>query len=203
MQLQDTITPSTVSSVAPSVIPAVILAGGQGLRIGGDKAQVLLAGRPLWRHVYDRVAPQVAAVVVNGVGSFGSMPVIADDVPGQGPLGGVLAAMDWASRQGAKRVMTVAVDTPFLPGDLCARLAMQVGPIVIARTDDGLHATTALWDVSLADDLRAALAAGARKVTAWSETAGYAAVPFPESVPPAFFNVNTREDLEQAEAWLA
>ena len=42
------------------VIFGLILAGGQGRRMGGvDKAQVLLGARPLLSHVTDRLAPQV------------------------------------------------------------------------------------------------------------------------------------------------
>lgn len=182
---------------------AVILAGGQGRRIGGDKARVMLAGRPLWQHVAERLKPQVARLAVNGTGAFGAYPVIADVEPGLGPLGGVLTAMDWAAGQGAAHVLTVAVDTPFLPGGLRARLAASPGPIAMAQTADGLHGTTALWDVGFADNLRTALAEGTRKVTDWTASVGFTPVAFPDQTPPAFFNINTSEDLAQAEAWLA
>ena len=184
-------------------VVAVILADGQGRRIGGDKARVMLAARPLWRHVAARLQGQVAALAVNGQGDFGDCPVLADAVPGQGPLGGVLAAMDWAARQRAVRVLTVAVDTPFLPDDLVERLAAAPGPIAVARTQDGLHGTTALWDVGLASDLREALADGTRKVTDWAGRVGFTPVDFPNQTPPPFFNINTPDDLARAEAWLA
>ncbi|WP_224816907.1 molybdenum cofactor guanylyltransferase [Hasllibacter sp. MH4015] len=184
-------------------VPGVILASGAGRRIGGDKAQVMLAGRPLWRHVADRVAPQVSVLAINGPGVWGDYGHVRDEVPGLGPLGGVLAAMRWGAGQGAERVLTVAVDTPFLPGDLVARLADTDGPVAIARTGDGLHGTTALWDVALAGDLHAALARGTRKVTDWAGHHGIAPVDFPDTTPPAFFNVNTAQDLARAEAWLA
>lgn len=183
-----------------NVIPAMILAGGQGRRIGGDKAQVLLGGAPLWRHVFGRLGS--GDVAVNGSGAFDGLDVIADEVPGQGPLGGVLAAMVWAERLGFGRVMTVAVDTPFLPLDLAGRLAGVEGRIVVAETSDGLHGTTAVWDVSLEGELREALEAGTRKVTAWASGVGIETVLFPDTTPPGFFNVNTAEDLARAEAFL-
>lgn len=180
-------------------IPAVILAGGQGRRIGGGKAWVALGGRPLWRHVYDRVAPQVARVAMNAGAAFEGVDVVADEVPDLGPLGGVLAAMVWAKGLGASRVLTVAVDTPFLPLDLVERMDVA-GRIVVAETHDGLHATTALWDVGLEGDLRAALDAGVRKVTEWADGVGVTRVTFEDA--EAFFNVNTGEDLAVAEARL-
>jgi molybdenum cofactor guanylyltransferase len=62
------------------------------------------------------------------------------------------------------------------------------------------HPTFGLWPVELRDDLRAALAAGLRKVVAWTEPHGCARARFPDS--QAFFNVNTPEDLVQAQAML-
>lgn len=181
-------------------IPAVILAGGQGRRIGGGKAHALLGGVPLWRHVLGRIEPQVARLAVNAGEAFEDVECVADEVPGLGPLGGILAAMVWAADAGAGRVLTVAVDTPFLPSDLVARLGVAEGRIIAAHTADGLHGTTALWDVTLADSLRAALAGGTRKVTSWADTIGVHSVMFEEA--DAFFNVNTAEDLAHAEALL-
>lgn len=181
-------------------IPAVILAGGQGRRIGGDKAQVLLGGVPLWRHVFAQVGPQVPRVAVNGEGAFDSVPRVMDEVPGLGPLGGILAAMVWAQSVGAGRVLTVAVDTPFLPLDLVARLGAMESRVVVAETVDGLHGTTAVWDVGLEAASRGALEGGTRKVTDWTQSIGFERVMFEDA--RAFFNVNTAEDLAMAEARL-
>ncbi|UWQ96049.1 molybdenum cofactor guanylyltransferase [Rhodobacteraceae bacterium M385] len=184
-------------------ISAVVLAGGQGRRIGGGKAHVLLAQKPMWRHVAERIAPQVNALAINAPEPFDDYPIVTDSLPGLGPLSGVLAAMHWAQSQGAARVLTVAVDTPFLPSDLGKRLSAAMAPIVMARTADGVHGTTALWDVSLAHDLEAFLRGGGRKVTAWAMGHQVAHVDFADARPPMFFNVNTPEDLAQAEAWIA
>ncbi|MCT4682998.1 MAG: molybdenum cofactor guanylyltransferase [Roseicyclus sp.] len=186
----------------------VILAGGAGRRIGGDKAFVPLAGRPLLAHVIARLAPQCRALAINAapdprLAAFG-LPVIPDGAEGgQGPLAGILAAMDWAAAQGAARVLTAPVDTPFLPEDLAARLSAVEAPIVLALTADGLHGTCGLWSVSLRDALAAALASGIRKVTEFTEAQGAASVPFPEGNPPPFLNVNRPEDLAKAETALA
>ncbi len=182
-------------------IPGVILAGGQGRRIGGHKAQRMLAGRPLLHHVRDRVEPQVTKLAINAQDAFGPVPLIKDAVPGLGPLGGILAAMTWAETIGAERVLTVAVDTPFLPFDLVEQLASGTG-IAIAETQDGLHGTTALWPVHLSQNLAHALDHGTRKVTDWIAGHECSRIRFPDAVPPPFFNVNTAEDLAQAERWL-
>ena len=80
----------------------VILAGGQGQRMGGvDKALVPLAGAPLLAHVIARLEPQVERLALSAKGDaarfarFG-LPVLPDG-PGAGPLAGVLAALRWAA----------------------------------------------------------------------------------------------------------
>lgn len=191
----------------------IILAGGLARRMGGgDKALLALAGRPLLAHVIDRLAPQVAEIAINANGdparfaSFG-LPVIADTVPGfAGPLAGVLAGMRWAAARGHSHVVSAAADTPFFPPDLAARLATAKGdqPIAMAATNDperGLseHPTFALWPVDLADDLEYALTQGnMRKVIVWTSRHGCARAVFRDQDMP-FFNVNTPEDLEEAE----
>jgi len=204
------------AETAPTVamtIAGIILAGGQARRMGGgDKALLPLAGRPLLAHVIDRLAPQVAEIALNANGDparlarFG-LPVIADTVPGfAGPLAGVLAGMRWAAARGHALIASAAADTPFFPTDLVARLQAARGgqPIAMAATDDperGLseHPTFALWPVDLADDLERALTTSTmRKVIVWTSRHGCARAVFQGDYP--FFNVNTPEDLAEADA---
>jgi molybdenum cofactor guanylyltransferase len=198
------------------MIAGVILAGGRATRMGGgDKGLLPLGGHPILVHVIDRLAPQVAALALNANGDPArfaafALPVLADSVPGHaGPLAGVLAGLDWAAGQGARAIVTAAADTPFFPRDLVAALSAAAAaagtPLAMATTPGAerpdRHPTFGLWPVALRDDLRAALAAGLRKVVAWTEPHGCAAAAFPD--PDAFFNVNTPEDLVQAQAMLA
>lgn len=184
----------------------VILAGGEGRRMGGtDKALLSLGGRPLLAHVRDRLEPQVEALALSANGDaarfagFG-LPVLADATP-QGPLSGVLAALDWAAAQGADAVVSASVDTPFLPGDLVPQLWLAGdGGMAVAECDGRLHPTCALWPVSLRDDLRGWLASGEAKVMGFAARHGAARAGF--SDPTGFMNLNTPEDVAAAEAAL-
>ena len=79
-----------------------------------------------------RLAPQVERVVINANGDPGrfaalGLPVIADAGDSfEGPLAGVLAGLVWARATGntGSHIVTVPVDSPFLPGNLVARLAV-------------------------------------------------------------------------------
>jgi molybdopterin-guanine dinucleotide biosynthesis protein A len=129
------------------------------------------------------------------------LPVLPDAEPGRGPLGGILAALIWARGEGAEAVLTAAVDTPFLPGDLAERLAGAGARGAYAETASVPHATTGLWSVELAEPLEEALANGMRKVRDWTRAVDAVPVRFEDE--GAFFNVNTPEDLAAAEARLS
>lgn len=191
----------------------VILAGGQAKRMGGgDKGLAPLGGRPLLDHVIDRLKPQVAEMALNANGDparfrdFG-LPVVPDSIAGfAGPLAGVLAGLDWAASEGSDYIVTAAADTPFFPADLVPRLLLAAEenqmPIALARTDNGRHPTFGLWPVRLRENLRTALIGGTRKIVAWTDEHGTANADFPIVSFDPFFNVNTPEDLADAEAFL-
>lgn len=199
----------------------VILAGGQATRMGGgDKGLLPLGDRVILDHVLARLTPQVGAVALNANGApdrfarFG-LPVLPDPVADYpGPLAGVLAGLDWAAGEGAEAIVTVAADTPFFPRDLVATLqgaaAGMAHPLVLAATPRGdeetksmsrggqvRHPTFGLWPVALRDDLCAALEDGLRKVVLWTDKHGGREALFDEA--DAFFNVNTPEDLAEAQ----
>ncbi len=193
----------------PDSIPGVILAGGLATRMGGgDKALLPLGDGTILDHVIARLRPQVGGIALNANGDavrFAEypLPVIADSVAGfPGPLGGILAAMDWAAGQDAQSVVTVAGDTPFFPPDLVARLRAagqgRAACPVIAATSDGWHPTFGLWPVGLRDDLRTALAGGARRVRLWARDHGAQVAMFDAEPHDPFFNINTPADLALA-----
>jgi molybdopterin-guanine dinucleotide biosynthesis protein A len=62
------------------------------------------------------------------------------------------------------------------------------------------HPTFGLWPVALRDDLRGALHDGIKKVVIWTEKHGGREAAFETDNGDPFFNVNTPEDLEAAEA---
>ncbi|MGB0659719.1 MAG: molybdenum cofactor guanylyltransferase MobA [Mangrovicoccus sp.] len=192
----------------------IILAGGQARRMGGgDKGEAVLAGRSLFDRVIDRLAPQLPAIAINANGpkerlAEYSLPVIADPVPDHpGPLAGVLAGMIWAESLGYDHIVTVAADTPFFPEDLVERLIRAAEkaktPIAMAAImEEGRlirQPTFALWPVRLQSALREALAKDQRRVVHFADHFGSASTLF---ATEAFFNINTPEDLAEAEALL-
>src|SRR5438309_5604186 len=128
-------------------VTGVILAGGQGSRMGGvDKGLQAFRGKPMVAHVIERLEPQVSEVLINAnrnpedYSRFGHR-VIADEIEGfAGPLAGFERGLVHATHE---LVVTAPCDSPFLPLDLVARLHAAMvrdgAQLCVARTGDQAH----------------------------------------------------------------
>jgi molybdopterin-guanine dinucleotide biosynthesis protein A len=201
---------------APSDTAAVILAGGQGRRMGGAaKALLPLAGTPLLDHVLGRIGGQARLIAVSAndpavAEAAHGLPVLADDhADRRGPLAGILAGMLWcaATYPDIRWIVSLPVDCPFLPHDLVPRLMAVAGEagaeVTVAVSGGRDHPTVALWDLALAEPLRAVVEAGTDlSVRRFYETRRVARCVFESPGLDPFFNINTPEDLSRAEAAL-
>jgi molybdenum cofactor guanylyltransferase/molybdopterin-guanine dinucleotide biosynthesis protein MobB len=187
---------------------------------GGDKALRKLAGRPLIQHALERLQPQVGSLVLSANGdparfaNFG-LPIVADETDGfQGPLAGVLAALQFCANTDPRlRLMaSVSTDAPFIPGDLVARLreGLDDDPqarVAVACSRGRRHHVIGLWRIEAANEIAAALARGERRAETMVDRLGAVSVAFPDAaiggraIDP-FFNINTPDDLAFAETVL-
>lgn len=186
-------------------ITGVILAGGQGRRMGSvDKGLVELRGQPMVAHVIARLAPQVDELIINAnqnaerYAAFGHV-VFGDDIGGfAGPLAGLHAALGRAQHP---LVATAPCDSPFLPADLVARLHQALvaadAQLAVARTFDQPHPVFCLCRRELRSHLDAFLAGGGRKIDWWYASLKVVEVPFDDQ-EAAFRNINTRDELDAA-----
>jgi len=187
-------------------ITGVILAGGQGRRMGTiDKGLVPLDGRPMVAHVLERLRPQVDEILINAnqhraeYEAFGH-PVLVNAIGGfAGPLAGLHVALAHAS---FARVATVPCDSPFLPADLIARLSAALhgseADLAVARTFDQPHPVFALVRKTVLPHLTQFLEGGGRKIDAWYATLKTVEVAFDDEAE-AFRNINTTDELKQAD----
>ena len=169
---------------------------------GGDKPLLPLGGQTLLARILATLARDHRHIALSANGDparFGlDLPILPDPIPGQGPLGGVLAGLEWAARMGAPALLTVPGDTPLIPPGLAAALAP--GPAV-AESGGRRHHLVALWPTEWAPALRAWLEApGPRSVRAFGQNWGMRPVAF---AGDPFANVNTAADLAALEARLS
>ena len=174
---------------------------------GGDKGRLTVGQRPMIQHVIDRAATQVNELVLNVNGDVDrfddlGLRCVTDSVDGfAGPLAGILAGLDAARELGHPWIVTFPTDTPFLPSDLVHKLSASDSQITLAATTapDGkwlAQPACGRFNAELADDLRAALRSGVRKIRQWTQTLDESLVTFDRD---AFFNVNTPAELAQAQ----
>ena len=186
-------------------IPIVILAGGSGARIGGNKPHRLLAGASLLDQAIAKAASYSSPVAVSvgggEISSVGNIPQLLDDEHMQGPIAGLAAALKFASSIDASQVMMMPCDTPFLPDDMCQRLTDSIGTygVAVAQYGGRLHPACSLWRADAASFLPGYLARGRRSLTGFAETARLVAVDWPEEPVDPFLNINTPEELMRAE----
>jgi molybdopterin-guanine dinucleotide biosynthesis protein A len=186
-------------------VSGIVLAGGQGRRMGGvDKGLQLLRGKPMAAWAIERLAPQVDEIVVNAnqnleaYAAFGHR-VVPDAIGGfAGPLAGLHAGLTAVSHPFA---VTVPCDSPFLPADLVARLRGALGEhdLAVAKTGAQAHPVFSLVRRSVRAHLQDFLSGGGRKIDAWYASLKVVEVPFDDEAD-AFRNINTREELRTQEA---
>lgn len=196
--------PSTQITSQPPV--GVILAGGPGTRIGGNKASVALNGEPLVHH-----ALRTMREVVNDVAIIakpqtmlprleGAMIWVEPDEPVH-PMLGVGEALALA---GGRPVLVCPLDMPFISPGLLGALAganREARPAVMARCREMTRPLVALYLPAAAP----VLAQAAEGVLALEELAGELKPKLVEVDADdelELFDVDTPDDLLQAAGML-
>jgi molybdopterin-guanine dinucleotide biosynthesis protein A len=186
------------------MIAALILAGGRGTRLAGaDKALIPLAGEPLLTHLLTRLTPQIQTIAISANGNLArfapyNFPILPDSPAhtGKGPLAGIAAGLAWAQSIGATSLLTIPVDTPFIPADLAARLTPAPA---VAVWQSRQHHLVAHWPTAFLPALTDFLSTpSAYKVRDALTRAAAAQIHFTNAEDP-FLNINTPNDLVEAE----
>ncbi|MEH6472857.1 MAG: molybdenum cofactor guanylyltransferase MobA [Halopseudomonas sp.] len=186
-----------------SQLSAIILAGGQGQRMGGaDKGLVDLQQARLIEHVLNRITPQVSHVMISANRNqpeyqrYG-FPVLTDRLDGfQGPLSGIAEGLTEVE---TPWLVVVPCDSPRLPRDLAQRLSAPINDQVLAAiAHDGQYLQPAfnLLHRSLLPSLRSYLDGEGRKLGQWLRQQDPVIVDFSDQ-PSSFINLNSAEQLKQ------
>ena len=181
-----------------TLISCIILAGGQGKRVGGsDKGLVLYNNKPLIEHVFDVVKPQVDDIVISANRNIETYKRYTANVVGdstgdyQGPLAGIAACLKHCKHE---IILVVACDMPNLPGNLVERLTenKQHHAACIATVNHH-HQLAMLIDKNVSTSIQQHLANKQLKLIQWLESLSYCTVSF-EGKAEAFKNINHLPD---------
>lgn len=184
---------------------AIVLAGGEARRLGGqDKPLLRISNTSMIARIIETLRADGHDIAISANGDPArfaelALPVLADGrFAGEGPLAGVLAGMDWAATRCADDLLTVPGDTPFAPAGLAAALAP---PPACAESAGRPHWLVALWPLDCRDKLRQVLSVpGRRDIASFARLINMRRVDLAGAKWDAFFNVNTPQDLVTARA---
>jgi len=178
--------------------------------MGRDKALLPLGGMPLIEHVLRRVEGLGDEVLITTNRpedyAFLGMRLVEDRRPGTGALHGLLTALEAA--RGA-RVLLVGCDMPFVNRSLLEHmLAISTdAEVVIPRRGGKLQPLHAIYSKTCAEPVSQALEAGEKRMISFFPRIQARIVEQdtldqydPDGL--SFFNVNTPEELAQAERLL-
>ncbi|MCP8687875.1 molybdenum cofactor guanylyltransferase [Marinobacterium sedimentorum] len=189
-------------------LDALILAGGEGRRMGGsDKGLLSLAGRPMIDHLGARLrgcaehvwiscrADQAAdyTAVADGL--------LLDEGDSLGPLSGISRALQELS---CSHLLITPCDTPLVSlasfRQMIAHSQAAPDQIVVVHDGDYLQTLHLIVPVAKAASLDRFRATGRRAVRGWLEQEGYVECHCQPALE--FMNINTLEALAEARSLL-
>jgi molybdopterin-guanine dinucleotide biosynthesis protein A len=194
------------------MIAGYVLAGGGSTRFGRDKALAEIGGRTMLLRMHELLGHVVGKVTVIATPEkYASLGIkcVADRWPGEGPLGGILTALEDAGARNEKSEwsLIVSCDMPFLTQDwlrfLANRAAKSNAQVVFPHSASGPEPLCACWQTGAAAKLRSGFERGVRKVTEGiallrSEVLDEQDWKRFDSAGRLFWNMNTAADYDKA-----
>lgn len=190
-------------------ISVVILGGGEGKRLGGcDKARLMVGGISLIEKTIAILSGIFSeALIIAGEKyhyDYQDVKVYNDEIKGKGPLSGIYTGLCRIKNQAA---FFTACDMPFLHNELIIRQVTLFKRLrcdcLLTRINKNIEPLHAIYRKSIKDDLREYLLKGNdNSVRNFIKTldARYLDLEDTAQNRMIFSNINTKEDLENAES---
>jgi molybdopterin-guanine dinucleotide biosynthesis protein A len=191
-------------------ILAVVLAGGKSKRFGEDKNHIKLGDKTLLEHVLSKICNKFEEILIVSsnnlkIKKIQNITVIPDCFDDLGPLAGVLSSMRWIkeTQKSYQWVATFPSDTPFFETSIIEeykkRIKLNDSLLYFIKSNNKRHNIFGLWSIELLkileDDL---IKNNFRKVEEWANKIGVKTIDFETKKFDPFFNINTKEDFEEA-----
>jgi len=192
-------------------ILGVVLAGGKSKRFGKDKNQVKLGNFTLLEHVLFKIINEFKEILVVSnndlnLENFDKINLIPDCVEDKGPLAGVLSAMKWVKEKNKqyKWIATFPSDTPFFDKSIINKYQEKIKQseslLYFIKSNKKRHNIFGLWSIDLIKTLDNDLIKNnLRKVEDWANKIGVEIINIENDKFDPFFNINTKEDLDEAQ----
>ncbi len=191
-------------------ISCIVLAGGQGLRLGRNKALETIDGKSLIQRVVSSLSFFDSEIIVVtgaeriplGLAGYSSLRIIADAYPGKGPLVGIYSGL---LASDSFYNLVVACDMPFLNRALLAyTVRLSAGfDVVLPRLGDRVEPLHAVYSKGCLEAIEGMFGQGSFSV---NQLLNLVRVRYLEAEEISrfdperlsFFNINTEADLRMA-----
>ena len=189
-------------------ILGVILAGGKSKRFGQDKSEVKLGDKTLIEHTLHKIKSKFSKIIiVSNSKILKDYTIIKDCIDGQlGPLVAVLSAMKWIKKNNFSYnwIATFPCDTPFFNISIIDEFIkvskLNNSLLYFVKSKEKKHNIFGLWSLQLIEILeKDIIENNYRKVEKWANKVGVKTINVSYDNLDPFFNINTKEDLIEAE----
>jgi molybdopterin-guanine dinucleotide biosynthesis protein A len=203
---------NATSTSTSNYFAGYVLAGGGSTRFGQDKALVEVGGKPMLAHMIEFlrcITKKVKIVAACGKYESCGLEIIEDRWPGEGPLGGIITALEDPAGKIARPEwnLILSCDMPFLSREwltfLCERATKSEAQVVLPHSAHGPEPLCACYRTDAAKALSAAFESGVRKVTLGLQHVATEVLDEAEwkrfdTAGRLFWNMNTQADYEEA-----
>ena len=191
-------------------ILGVVLAGGKSYRFGEDKNKVKLGQKTLLDHVLYKISNKFDEILIVSsqsleIKKIKNVTLIPDCYDDFGPLAGVLSSMKWIkeNKKLYHWIATFPSDTPFFETSIIdeyqKRIKLKDSLLYFVKSNNKRHNIFGLWSIELLKPLENDLINNNfRKVEDWANKIGVKTIDIEAKKFDSFFNINTKEDLEEA-----
>jgi molybdopterin-guanine dinucleotide biosynthesis protein A len=183
-----------------NLITGIVLAGGKSKRMGTDKTFAKLNGKPLIQHALDLLSPFCNHIIISSnnpeLKKFG-FPVIHDDIPDCGPIGGIYSCL---KKSETEWNLILSVDSPKVKPEFIQLLINQTKnyDAIVPVHNNGKEPLIALYHKKSLSKIKKAINSGAYKMHSllselqvnYVDAQGWV-----NQFPNIFQNINKQEDL--------
>jgi molybdopterin-guanine dinucleotide biosynthesis protein A len=185
-------------------VTAVILAGGESIRMGRDKAMIAIDGVPLLARTAALAGRVCAEVYVSGRDPGACLPGVpwfADATERIGPMGGIMTALTVLSCP----ILVLSCDLPFMTEKILAKLITardqrheDAVMTVYRHSQTGyIESLAAIYEPAALAYLRVAFEKESYKLSRAIPEGVRHHIPCRDDEAAVFFNVNRPEDLDR------
>ncbi len=177
---------------------AIIMAGGDSSRTGGDKSMLMIKGRPIIEHICDQLRGTFNQILISADEVekyvFLGFECIPDKILGQGPLMGIASTLEASANE---LNFVVACDIPHIDIRFVRKMlveAQAVDMVIPTTGNEKYEPLFAIYNKSALKSMNQVLSSGKRKI---SEAFAHCKVKYINLEAKQFTNLNTMAEYEE------